>query len=257
MIETNLIGGMTNQIFQYCAGRALAHRLNTDLIINISAFTMKGYPNHKCQIDKFKIKGTINPNNSSLINNYREKHFHYDPDFLNITDGTYIHGYWQSFKYLEPIRNIILKEIVPVIPTTVKLTDHIPNKSVAVHFRRTDYLQYTNLGCLSLDYYYAAVSYIAKQLGEDIRLYIFSDDIEWVKQNFKPNYNHSYINVSGIDDFVLQSKCDHNIIANSSYSLFAAWMNENPNKIVIHPNIWFHDKSHQTIDLFPKNWIGF
>ena len=83
---------------------------------------------------------------------------------------------------------------------------------------------------------------------------VFSDDIEWCKSNIKANYIE-YVQYDENIDLILMSKCDHNIISNSSFSWWAAWLNKNENKIIKYPNIWFgKDGPQDTFDLIPNSW---
>jgi hypothetical protein len=128
---------------------------------------------------------------------------------------------------------------------------------VSIHFRRGDYLIYSSLN-LSLDYYKDAVDTL-KSIYPDkkIKYLIFSNGMEWVKENFKLD-NCVYVeNLNRFQDMCLMSLCDHNIIANSSFSLWGAFLNKNPNKTVICP---FHYLTGENSELYngyyyPKNWI--
>ena len=89
--------------------------------------------------------------------------------------------------------------------------------------------------------------------------FVFSDDIEWVKENLNITFPVVYLsgikNIKSYEELVLMSKCKHNIIANSSFSWWGAWLNTNQKKIVIAPKRWFNDVKLDTTDLIPENWI--
>ena len=92
----------------------------------------------------------------------------------------------------------------------------------------------------------------------DARFYFFSDNIEWVKENFKlPGvvYVSNEFTKNHIEDLYLMSQCRHNIIANSSFSWWGAWLNDHPDKTVIAPKKWFHKGPKDTFDLYPDSWI--
>jgi hypothetical protein len=116
------------------------------------------------------------------------------------------------------------------------------HSSVSVHIRRGDYLKDTLMNVLPMEYYAAAFDHIHSKINDPC-FYIFSDDLNWVKDNLKMNYPVKYIDFesSSNADFLelhLMSKCRHNIIANSSFSWWGAFLNRNPEKIVISPKDW-------------------
>lgn len=206
----------------------------------------------------------ITPLKNSLY--IREKHFHFNPRVLEAPDNVLLYGCWQSEKYFKDIEDIIRQEF------TLKDSDQLPEntqefinlmkstESVSIHFRRRDYLKKRNLlyhGLCSLDYYYRAINYLTK-LIKNPHFFIFSDDIGWVKNNFKISYPITFIfqeNFKDYHELILMSKCKHHIIANSSFSWWGAWLGNNPNKIVIAPQKWFNDPSINTNDLIPETWI--
>jgi hypothetical protein len=173
-------------------------------------------------------------------------------------------GLWQSplyfAKYQDEIRKIFtIKE--NYIDNLDSIANDIKNsQSVSVHIRRGDYLSkiaYRELGLTSIEFYKKSIAYMSETITNP-QFYFFSDDIEWVKSEFHlPNANF----VSGektknnIEDFYLMSQCKHNIIANSTFSWWAAWLNENPEKIVVAPIKWFNKLRHSTKDLIPEKWI--
>ena len=131
-----------------------------------------------------------------------------------------------------------------------------------MHIRRGDYV--TNIhanifhGLCDLDYYYKSINYIRCNKQVDL-ICIFSDDIDWVKQNlFIEGVEIIYVSefvIDHIQEFEIMKQCQHNIIANSSFSWWAAFLNSNPEKIVIAPKKWFNDESINTSDLCPQEWI--
>ncbi len=135
--------------------------------------------------------------------------------------------------------------------------------SVSLHIRRTDFKNTksnTTHGICSLEYYGEAVKFISNKLV-DPHFFVFSDDINWAKENLNLPYKLTFISGNSGDksyiDMQLMSVCKHNIIANSSFSWWGAWLNSNMNKIVIAPRMWFFNKelNIQTNDLIPDEWI--
>jgi len=282
MIITKIIGGLGNQLFQYAAGKALAVYHKTTLKLDLSGFDE--YRLRNFDLTAFNTEYELAKKNEILqhsqssffkkIRNriaspsqthyYRERHFHYDKNFLLHPYDAYMKGYWQSEKYFKNIEGIIRKEfsfkenfIKNVIGEGKEITK---KQSIAVHIRRGDYANNGAIrmhGVLGKEYYEAAISIMKKSIS-NAEFYIFSDSMQWVNENISiPNA----ISVSGnltrthFEDLYLMSQCRHNIIANSSFSWWGAWLNNNPNKIVIAPKKWFNKGPKDTQDLIPKEWL--
>lgn len=178
---------------------------------------------------------------------YHEPFFHYQS--IPYKKNLNLVGYFQSEKYFKDCEGEIRKYLKPKNLQLPVLTD-----VAGLHVRRSDYL--THINCfeiLGMDYYERAM-----EKCNSTRYMIFSDDIKWCKENFKGN---RYIFVEGnnaITDLFLMSRCTNNIIANSSFSWWAAYLNDNPGKMVIAPKKWFGPelaKTHDTKDLIPEEWI--
>ena len=283
MIIVKLDGGLGNQMFQYAAARSLALRKNTDLCLDVSAFSSvsENKTPRNFQLNAFNIKVPFcaidqkEQRNLSLIERlinkfkpyyrkqyYYEPFFHFDANFYNASSNSTLIGYWQSEKYFiddaQVIRSdFLLKKVVS--SETVFFEEKIKTEnSVSMHLRRGDYVSNdaaaSLLGALPLSYYEDAMRWIKLKVPEP-HYYIFSDDPYWVRLNL--NITNSTIVDTGneITDFIAMSQCQHNIIANSSFSWWAAWLNANKNKRVIAPKNWFRDKTINTKDLIPSSWI--
>ena len=137
------------------------------------------------------------------------------------------------------------------------------NTSVSLHIRRGDYISnsaYNSThGTCSLAYYTNAVNFLVNKIGRNFKVFAFSDDPEWVSSNLKLPVDICFVKNNSseynYEDLRLMSECDHNIIANSSFSWWGAWLNTNHNKIVITPSKWYADKSTKNDDITPSNWI--
>lgn len=280
MIIVNLIGGLGNQLFQYGAGRALSEHLGVPLKFDIRWY--KKSHTRKYILDNFNIKGELATQEeirkikgSDISNKIRNilgiqnKNIFVEPgnyfyeNFFNLPDNTYLSGdgHWQSYKYFENIENIIRSELTlknPLPTSADKLLEQInTSNSVSVHIRRADYLAPKNLkliGMCTPEYYKDAIDLITKEV-ESPKFFVFSDDLEWTKTlPFPENttYVDSSFKLKDYEELVVMSKCKHNIIANSTFSWWASWLNKNHNKITIAPKSWF--VARETKDLIPTSW---
>lgn len=289
MIIVQLIGGLGNQMFQYAMARRSAILKETDLKFDISCF--KYYEDRKYDLGCFNIAGDFASDKEiyrlkgpedkkiprkifKIINKIKpyhkrsyimERHYCFDPDILKISNNVYLEGYWQSEKYFKEIENIIRSEFKikhRPDPANKELGSLISGShSVSIHIRRGDYIADPDInkvhGTCSLEYYNAAIEKIAKII-KDPHFFIFSDDTVWAENNLKIDYPTTLIKGNSgnkdYEDMRLMSFCRHNIIANSSFSWWGAWLGENPDKIVIAPKKWFNDQSINTGDLLPRSW---
>jgi hypothetical protein len=284
MIIVSLCGGLGNQLFQYAVARRLAHVRDVELVTDLSWYdtVIDNVTPRKYELSQYQIQARAMsaseifsralfthrilkrlplPRRLKLI---REKSFSFDPRILTLPDNIYLDGYWQSHKYFEDIRDILLKELTPIEPPST-LDEVVAAKiaganAVSIHVRRGDYVSLASAaqmhGLCSLDYYKSAVSQIQRQVQEPT-FFIFSDDPEWTSANLHFDSPTVYVNHNGPDkafqDLRLMSLCQHQIIANSSFSWWGAWLNRNPGKIVIAPKKWFTNRS-DTQDLYPPAW---
>jgi len=185
------------------------------------------------------------------------------PEISKIKNSCYLSGVWQSEKYFEDIKDIIKKELTlrnrPTKETEVWIKKIAGCNSVSLHIRRGDYVSNPIInqkhGVCDLDYYKKAIKIISEK-EKDTIFFIFSNDIKWAKDNLKldrPVYFVSNKIIPDYEELIIMSKCKHNIIANSSFSWWGAWLNNNPEKIVIAPQKWFN-VSIDTSDLIPNDW---
>lgn len=288
MIKLILSGGLGNQMFEYAAGRALSIRHSTNLEIDLyllnknTKATIRKYEldifnidviSSKSIINKIAVKcfGSIKSKNIAYLflrklGIFRdEKAQYYDNRFENIPDNTTLFGYFQNVKYFESISDQLRKDFTFKIPLNDKNKEirlKIENNtSISVHIRRGDYASNTsNLPILDISYYKNAIESITSQI-ENPHFFIFSDGIEWVKENLDLSaLKHEFIdwnkNENSYIDMQLMSLCKHNIIANSSFSWWAAWLNINPDKLVIAPQKWYKGDTGTYPDGFlPEKWI--
>ena len=283
MIIIKLNGGLGNQLFQYSLGRKLSIKNNDIFKLDLSGFTKDNPRSYslghfnivenlakKEDVAKFNKKGLsklfekIKPYYKKSVIKY--KGYDFDQNILKLSGNFYLDGYWQSEKYFKDIEGVIRKEITlkePLVDEHANLINNIKNSnSVSVHIRRGDYATNKKFSAvynlLDEEYYQRTVKFIAEKIKEP-KFFIFSDDIKWAKQNLNIPYPKIFVSdnseIKDYEELTLMSFCKHNIIANSSFSWWGAWLNTNIDKIVLSPDKWFNIGVGNTSDLIPEDWI--
>jgi hypothetical protein len=167
-------------------------------------------------------------------------------------------GFFQSHKYFDHIK----EEIQDTFGPSRKAVDYLSSKyefknSVSLHIRRGDYVNLSQYHHnLSIEYFINAMDYMDSTM-DTVKYYVFSDDIEWCKRSL-PEGNYCFVDEP--EDYMqlwMMGLCTHNIIANSTFSWWGAYLNKNPNKVVIHPDKWYGElnKKYKTKDMFPDDWV--
>lgn len=298
MIVVRLEGGLGNQMFQYAIGRQISLINKTELKFDLSGFDKNKNVSEVIRKDlrlsifdspiNIATQQEIgNVRNSKLpliekllyrlqkrknIPYYRKNElfesqwFKFDRNILKAGKNAYLTGYWQSFHYFHAIRTILLKDFAFKTHPDTKLYPYLneinKQNSISLHIRRGDYIKnpetFNLHGICSPEYYQAAIKEITAKVNNPV-FYIFSDDPEWVKENFAMSFPCIFVLQTPAEhdffDMYLMSLCKHNIIANSSFSWWGAWLNNNPKKIVIAPKQWMANPGIDTTDLIPTNWI--
>lgn len=197
----------------------------------------------------------------------KEQSAAFDPSVLDAGKNLLLFGYWQSEKYFEPVKDAIREAFVfqaPLVGVAETLAKEIQNtNSVALHVRRGDYVTAENtrklMGDTNLNYYEKAVAYIAERV-KDPHFFIVSNDPAWCKENIKISFPVTYLDDASagpknIYHLQLMSLCKHNIIANSTFSWWGAWLNRNPQKLVVAPAVWTAaGKPEDEHDITPADW---
>lgn len=259
MITTKLMGGLGNMLFQIAAGYAVAKRSDQEYLLN-TAYTEIGHGHSRPQSPDKYLGDVFSRLN--ILNDNREVTRIVEPSFSynlieNQTTDCSLEGYYQSYKYFEDCENDIRDlfapkdELIQKIHTQYKVKGE---ETVAVHIRRGDYLPLANFHHnLHISYYTNAI----KLFPTGTTFIIISDDIEWCKEVFVGNKYVFTASHSDVEDLYTMSECSHNIIANSTFSWWGAWLNSNINKLVIYPNKWFGPGNNHmsTLDLFPPSWV--
>ena len=261
MVYSALKGRIGNNLFQIAAGISLAKQNNTDFAACIQNI-MLPEPDY-CLLSKYLTQFKDNIlRNIILLNEipqgsikYNEQEFSYDP--IKYENNILLDGYFQSEKYFD---GNLIKNIFSIDETTKKYIlgkfGHLFTGNItSINVRRGDFLMNPeNNPVCSVKYYFNAINYI----GNRNYFLIISDDIQWCKKKFKGNNFFFIEDENPVVDLYLQSFCTNNIISNSSFSWWGAWLNGNPHKIVIAPREnWFGVfQSHlNTKDLIPKEWV--
>ncbi len=291
MIIVQLLGGLGNQMFQYATGRRLAHAHNSVLKLDISAFNQRRFvTDRKYALSPFNIQSQIASIDeiealtlwpaAKTVNFFPHlfRRFPWRPPtyihcfevpfqshILNLPDGVYLEGYWQSEKYFKDIAQILRQELTLKGQPAGENLDWVQRiqscSSVSVHVRRRDFLMDTNThqthGVCSLDYYERAVHKVDEVVKSPV-FFVFSDDHRWAKENLRIPFPANFIDNNQQrheEDFRLMNLCRHHILANSSFSWWSAWLNPNPDKIVIAPWPWFKDLKYDIRDILPDDWF--
>lgn len=265
MIIVSLIGGLANQLYQYAAGRRAAHKLNTELKIDRSkkATYKPGAHHGGYRLGAFNVQSTLaTPEEIERVKKDGQRKLPLsDSDFENFQGDIFYSNLRMDEKYFADIRDLLLKEITlkdPLSPVAQAWREKIlaAECAVSLHIRRGDFLVSFRLhtyGHLPLDYYETCVAEL-KKVVPNFTVFVFSNDLKWVEENLKLDVPMEFVKGCPSDDeeFVLMSLCKHNIIANSGFSWWAAWLNQNPDKKVFSPD---HRGVHHTHEIsLPKSW---
>lgn len=285
-----IIGGLGNQMFQYATARRVAHVNNVEITLDISPFQNQGKSTPRTyMLDNFNINARIatekevryfiryKRNHTKILGKIHNTFFADDSIYISehgyglnknvlaLKDNVYLDGWWNTAKYFEDIDDIIQKEFTLKNRGRAEYektrAEILLRNGVSIHIRRGDYVANhetaKSYGTCDLDYYKHAVEYIVQRTGNP-HFYIFSDDIAWAQENLVIPHPHTFMSGKEVKDYeelMLVAVCKHNIIANSTFSWWGAWLNTNKNKIVVAPKQWFKDESFVPVDLVPRSWV--
>ncbi|MEY8830876.1 alpha-1,2-fucosyltransferase [Sedimentitalea sp. XS_ASV28] len=275
MITTRLHGRLGNQMFQYAAARGLSARLGTSVALDTRLALSRGEGVLTRVFDlPLDDPDALPPLKSEAPLRYaawrltssrfrREKGLGYNPEFERFTDGSYLHGYWQSERYFTHAAADIRRDFTfPAFTTSAnadmaaRIKDGL---AIALHVRRGDYLALGAHTLCDQAYYDAALARIIQGLTKTPTVFVFSDDPDWVRDNLPLPCARVVVDINGaetdFEDMRLMSLCDHNIIGNSSFSWWGAWLNANPDKRVAGPARWFGDPRLVNPDILPDRWM--
>lgn len=288
-IIVNISGGLGNQFFQYAFGRYLSIKNSTDLYLNIRSFDRDNKRDFKLPyyqtsyqvktvkevLDYISFYMGLRP---SLRRYYRKiwpiflkRYFEhlgneFDPSFKKAKHG-YFYGYWGNEGYFKEkesvVRNeLVLREEYRIEKLSVLQKEASETNSVAIHVRRGDYINHPAhskiFNSLPIAYYKDAVERMVAEL-EDPVFYIFSDDYIWVRKNLHfPGMNtrlaEDFALMKDYQEFELMRACRHFIIANSTFSWWAAWLANYDQKKIIAPQNWYREEYLNNGSFIPKVW---
>lgn len=258
MVYTTLTDRIGNNLFQIATGASLAHRNDSEYTVYISDFKVPEGISLEKYIEQFrnnilrKVKFTTEYPIDSI--EYVQPCFEYKE--IQYYPNIRLSGYFQSEKFFD-------KEFVyDLFEIDLQTKKYIEDKYgylfespiISINVRRGDYLlRPLRQPICEMPFFNRAIRYF----GKNQRYLVISDDIEWCKRKFKGKNFFFVENEQPIIDLYIQTYCTHNIISNSTFSWWGAWLNRNPNKIVIAPKKWFgiQMKDYNTMDLIPENWI--
>ncbi len=284
MIIVRISGGLGNQMFQYAAGRSLALANGTQLVQDRRHYRRER--EHGYALDAFKLADTPmnevrlppSPRDRPLAaflwrlarrepRYLREQGLGFDTAIATVRGSAFIDGYFQSEKYFAAYAATIRTEFTPKDPPdaeNARWLDEImaEPRSVSIHVRRGDYVRNPRFaarhGTCTPIYYERALAHITDKMRAEPVVYAFSDDPDWVRENLQlpaeiriPDHNDASRNV---EDLRLMSACRHNVVANSSFSWWAAWLNAHTEKCVAAPARWFANPAYVNPDIWAEGW---
>lgn len=252
MLTCKLIGGLGNKLFQISTCYSLSLENKDYCVFEITTSSNSHVPINSYINNIFRF---INFESIQFDETYQETHFHYLE--IPYKKNLRLSGYFQSEKYFIKHR----KEIIELFSIDEESLSYISkkygrlldNKTCSIHIRRGDYLRFPNHHPIcDINYYERSISYF----DDETIFLVFSDDIEWCRLHFKGS---RFIFIQDERDYIdlwLMTLCKSNIIANSSFSWWGAWLNNKSDKIVLCPKNWFGSAlTHNTKDLIPSEWI--
>ncbi len=290
MIITRLAGGLGNQLFQYAAVRRLAQHKGVDFALDITEYQTRARRVYRLGLyniherlatpeEILRAQGQPQPGllarvwrqRKRLVPYYRrsvvtERHpYHFDPRMLDLPAECYLLGYWQNEGYFAPIADALRAEFVlkaPLSAPSAALTREIEaTEAVGVHVRRGDYAHNPGIlkrhGLCSPEYYQTCARQILRQQPRAV-FYVFSDDLQWAAENLDLGGPRVLVDHNGperdYEDMLIMSRCRYFIIANSSFSWWAAWLSNRPDKQVFAPSRWLASAQDGASGIVPAGW---
>lgn len=277
MITTRLHGRLGNQMFQYAAARGLAARLGVPVALDSRGAVRRGEGVLTRVFDlPLAEPDRLPPDRKDNLLGYglwrlfgRSPRFHrehglgYNPAIESWGDDSYLHGYWQSERYFAHVAGEIRRDFTfPAFSNTQneEMAARIGESlAISLHVRRGDYLTLSAHTVCDETYYNAALERLLDGISGTPTVFVFSDDPDWAKQNLPLPVEKLVVDFNGpetdFEDMRLMSLCRHNIIGNSSFSWWAAWLNAHADKRVAGPVQWFGNPKLKNPDILPEGWL--
>lgn len=281
IVISRLLGGLGNQMFQYAMGRAVSLRLCAPLMLDASrleipaAHTPRHYALGPYDIRAAVISAEQRPLLQGLsFQQVQERGPRFMPEALKAQGAVCLDGYWQSERYIQAIRPVLQLDFRLRQGPSAEMQDwahkmHNPapgHVSVMLHVRRGDYVSLpsaaTHHGVCSLGYYESALACLRQRHGP-LEVFVFSDDPGWAAKHLQTPDRLHVVSRTGTharsaeEDLWLMQQCRHHIVANSSYSWWAAWLSETNDSTVIAPRQWVQTPGFDTRDVVPDRWLRF
>lgn len=284
-----LKGGFGNQLFQYAFAKLMERESGETVSLDVSQYSLVG--DDKIRVPRLldlrislpvaseedvrkllllqqkSHPSSVNYKANLIMESLINKRFYFEKDrrcreVSSLMKYSYFDGYWQSYKYCDPVKNIILPEIKTkhsLSDETLRIMETVSREnSVFLGVRKGDYeKEKEHYGQFDNGYYLRAMSYIAERLYDPV-FYVFSNDVQWCKEHlkwddFNVQYREQEQQVSDLEEFFIMQSCRNAIIINSTFHWWAAYLIDNPDKIVIHPSKWFFD--NKPIDIYHPDWV--
>jgi hypothetical protein len=274
-------GGLGNQMFQYAAGRALALRTGTHLGLDLRPLLRHGqraYGLADFQLNQgLELITDGRPEHvgglrrlfrrlTSGEQTFRESGFAYDERIRSAVAPLRLEGYFQSERYFSDAADTLRADFTPhpeLLAAIDTLAERLlpPGPRLSLHVRRGDYANPATMavhGLMAPEYYDRALSAVTELVGQ-VTVCVFTDEPAWVRANLRLPAETRFISEqtrTALQDLVLMSRCNHHITANSSFSWWGAWLNPQPDKVVITPEHWFQPAAGlDARDLRPAGWL--
>jgi len=287
LIKIEPQGGLGNQLFIYSIGLANSRRLGVELVADLWKFV--GYDWHDYELSSFQnaISRESRPRDSLRLLNFKSKitwkldrfklwdffsssvletDNQFDSRFLSVADGAHMKGYFQSWKYLQPIANELRESVWALTEPSswfMEKNEEFANSGpwIGVHVRLGNYQTLPSMGTVPQEYYERGLALIA-ELGHDLPIVVFSDSPEiaremglWRKFSNVSFFDSAPAN-SPLETLLLMSRAKHLIIGNSTFSWWAGWIGHESDRKVIYPRPWLNAKRYDDRDLVMPGWIG-
>ncbi len=288
MIISRIDGGLGNQMFQYAYGLYLAKRAKTEFYLDISSYEKQ--PQHGYLLDHFQIDAEVLPAKLSAkiprkyrssaakvsrlqdgfgfrsLRRNKERHFGFQTSHLEAGDNRYLVGYWQSEQFFPGMGDELLRQFALRCSLTAQSQEMggrmAEGNSIALHVRRGDYVTSQSAAAiyehLSVDYYHRCLQAWTREQDRP-EVYIFSNDIAWCREQFRLEHPTHFVDHTSVDtafeDLWMMRQAACLVMANSTFSWWAAWLNQRPGHQVIAPSRWFRPGAMDGSSILCRDWI--